>query len=63
MCDNREMLLAAWDKFRDDIDVMERLIQDGNEEDKNGNIAALYGESVFNWEGQIEDNSLSKEDS
>lgn len=49
------MLRTAQDKFGDDI------VQDGNEEDKHGNIAALDGESVFRRVGQIEENGLKKE--
>lgn len=45
-CDSREMLMAARVKDGGDIDVTERLSQDGNK-DMSGKIAALFGELVF----------------
>lgn len=53
-CDKCEMLLAAGDKLGDDFDVKKRLIEDSNEEENDGTIAALYGESVFHSGGQME---------
>lgn len=55
------MLLAARDSLGGDIVVNERLIENGNEEDKNKTITALYGESVFQQGGQIEEDGLNKE--
>lgn len=61
-CDNREMLMAARDKYGDDIDVADRLATDGNQEENEGTIAALFGESVFHSSGQIEEDGLEDED-
>lgn len=46
-CDNHERLLAARDRYGDDIDVVNRLKQDVNKEECKEKIAALVGESVF----------------
>lgn len=46
-CDNRRMFLAARNRMGDDIDVSEKPIQYVNEEEHEGVMAALYGESVF----------------
>lgn len=61
-CDNREMLLAARERYGDNIDVANRLQQDGNEEESEGKMAALFVDSVFHNGGQIEDDGLDDED-
>lgn len=61
-CDNREMLMAARDKYGDEIDVNQRLEDDGNKEETEGKIAALFGESLFHSSGIIEDDGLEKDD-
>lgn len=53
--------MAAKHKFGDEIGVMKRLVEDGNEKCKN-TIAALYGEAVFHNGEQIEDDGLEEND-
>lgn len=60
-CDNREMLMAARDKYGVVIDVTVRLSQDENEEHRSAKIAALFGESVFRNGGMLEDDRLQYE--
>lgn len=59
-CDNREMLTAVRDKYGEDIDMASRLPADSNEETgkRYGNIAALFGESVFHSNGGMEDGRI-----
>lgn len=51
--DNRDMLLVARNRSRDEIGARKKVAEDGNEEEHGSTIAALYGESVFtmvvNW--------------
>lgn len=62
-CDNREMLMAARDKYGEEIDVAQRLDDDGNkEEESERNIAALFGESVFHSGGNVEEDGLVNEE-
>lgn len=61
-CDNRAMLLAARDRLGDNIDVIERLVEDGNEEEADSTIAALYGDALFHQGGIIDNDGLYKED-
>lgn len=61
-CDNREIFLAARDTYDDDTDVAVRLVKNGNEEESEGKIAALFGESFFHSGGQIVDDGLEDED-
>lgn len=61
-CDNREMLLAARDRFGDEIDVTKRFEEDGNEEEHDSTTAALNGESVFHCGGQFDDDGLNEDD-
>lgn len=56
------MLMAARDKCDNDINVADRLATDGNQEENEGTIAALFGESVFNSSGQIEEDEFEDED-
>lgn len=56
------MLIAARDKYGDDIDVRKRLDEDGNEENVSRKIAALFRESIFQSGGMIEDDGLQNED-
>lgn len=39
-----------------------RFKDDGNEDESNGKVAALYGESLFHRGGSMEDGGLSAED-
>lgn len=61
-CDNREMLMAARDKYGNEIDVAGPFVKDGNGEESNGRIAGFIGESVFHNDRQIEDDGLEHED-
>lgn len=61
-CDNGKMLMAARDKYGEDIDVSHRLPHDGNEEESSGNIAALFGESVFHNSGNVEEDGIITEE-
>lgn len=54
------MLVAARHKYRDDVDVTERLVNEGNEKEINGIMATLSGESVFRNDGNVENNELDK---
>lgn len=47
---HRDLLSTVRDKLGDDIDVKDWIIGDGNEDDKNGTIAALYGEQFYHQE-------------
>lgn len=53
-CDNRQMLITAWDRFRKDIDLTQCLADDGKEEENEGQVAALFEESAFHNSGRIE---------
>lgn len=57
-CHNREVLMAARDKYDVFIDLTERFRQDEKEEHRSGKIAALFGESVFRNGGLLEDDGL-----
>lgn len=48
--DNRITRMTIRDKIGDNIDVNERLRENGNEESQEGIISALYVESLFNRE-------------
>lgn len=61
-CNNQEMLLAARDKFKSDIDVNQKLEEDNNQEKDEATIAAPHGESVFHRASQTEDERLKEED-
>lgn len=52
-CDNKHMLMAEYDELGDDIDVAEKLKENGNEEENESVIAVLYGESVFHRGGHV----------
>lgn len=56
------MVIAARDKYGEDIAVTRGMGEDGNEGETEGKIAALYRESSFHRGGQIEDDSRKKED-
>lgn len=61
-CDNCERLIAERDKIGDDSSVKQMLTEDRNEEENEGMIAALCGESVFYKGGQAENDGLKNED-
>lgn len=61
-CDNQEMLLAARDRYRDDVDVANRLNRDINEKESEKKMATLFRESVFHNSGQAEDDEFDEED-
>lgn len=61
-CDNREMLMAARDKYGSYMNVKERLIEDGNEEEISGKFAALFGGSFLINGGAREDDGLENDD-
>lgn len=61
-CDNRDMLLNAHNKMGYAIDISEKLNQDENEEEHEGVVASLYGESVIHSGVHAEDNGLRNED-
>lgn len=52
-CDNRTMLEAAISKYDGDVDVAKRLTQE--EMEREGSIAALYGESLYHSGADEED--------
>lgn len=54
------MLIAACDRFGDDIDVSQRLIDNSNKEDTEKHLAVLFGKSVFYNSKQIENDGLLK---
>lgn len=56
------MLIAAWDKYGDAIDVTKRLKDDGNEKETEDRIAALFGESLFHSSGPIEHDGVENDD-
>lgn len=56
------MLVAAQNRFRKDIDVTQRLADDGNKEESDGKLAALFESLVFHKSGQIEDYGQVKDD-
>lgn len=57
-CENQKMLLAARDKHGEKIDVVRGLADAGDDEERTGKIAALFGESVFHSEGNIEKDGI-----
>lgn len=61
-CGNRHMLLSAQDQLGDDIDIADRFKQDGNNEESDGKILALFGESFFPNSWQMEDDGLDEKD-
>lgn len=61
-CDNQEMIIAASDKYGVEVDVTRPLDEDGNEEERGGKIAALYGESLFHKSGQVKVDGFTKDD-
>lgn len=58
-CKYREMLIAAWDEYGDEIDVNKCLKEDGNEEGSEVKIAALFGESFYSIR-LMEDDGIGK---
>lgn len=60
--DNQTMLLVARAKFGDNIDVIERLFEDGNDEKKEPTIPALHEDALFYQGGLINNDGLDKED-
>lgn len=62
VCDNIEMLISPGDKYGEDIDVTNRLKNDFNEEESNGRITAIYGDSVFHSSGSVEYDGLTTKD-
>lgn len=52
--DNREILLAARDRYRSDRDVKASLMDDSNEKESSSKIAALFSELVFHNSEAIE---------
>lgn len=56
------MLFAATDRYGSDIDVKSRLMDDGNEEESSGKIAALFGWSVSHNGGTIRSDGLEEDD-
>lgn len=56
------MLIVWRNEIGDEVDAKQRFHEDGNEEEKEGMILAMYGESKLqNW-GEVEDNGLKRED-
>lgn len=55
VCDNRETLLAARDRYGDSIDVADCPAKDGNQKESKRTIVPWFGETVFHNGGQIED--------
>lgn len=56
------MLKAARDKYGEEIDGAQRLTDDGNQEEISGNMAALFGESVFHSGGNVGEDGLETEE-
>lgn len=61
-CNNREMLMAARDRYGGDINVTERLSEDRNEKDRSGKFAALFGEALFHNREIVEADGPHDED-
>lgn len=61
-CDNRAMSMAARDRYDDDIDAEDQLKRDGNQEESERTLAALFGKSVFHNHGQVEDDRIGRDD-
>lgn len=60
--DNTEILIAARDKYGEDVNMASRLKDDENEEESNGKIASLHWKSVFHSGGSMEDDGFSADD-
>lgn len=56
------MLMATWDKYDEEIDVAQRLTDDGNQKESSGKIAALFGQSVFHSSGNVEEDRLKTDE-
>lgn len=54
--------MAARDKYGKEIDVAQRLTEDGNEKESSRNIAALFGDSVFHSGGIVKEDGLESEE-
>lgn len=54
--------MAGRDQYGNDIDVTERLDEDCNEKESKTRIAASSGESVFHYDGHVEENRLHDKD-
>lgn len=61
-CDNWAMLLTARDRLGDNIDIIERVVEDGNVEEIDSTIAAFYGDAMFYQGGVIDNDGLGKKD-
>lgn len=61
-CVNLDMLMAARNRFGDEIGVKKRLEKDGNEEEHDSTIVALHSESVFHNGDQLKDDYLARND-
>lgn len=56
------MLEAAYDRFREDIDVSESLTEDRNAEILDGTITAKFGEAILQNGGPIESDRSEADD-
>lgn len=61
-CDKGTMFLAARDKFGYNIDVIHRLVEDGNEKQTGYTISALYRNARFRQSDLIGKDGLEKEE-
>lgn len=59
---NNEILMASREKYKYGIDVTERLVRHGTKEESERKIAALFGESFFHNDRNMEDEGLYMED-
>lgn len=55
------MFIAARNKNCVEIDITRQLEVDGSEEETDGKIVALHGESLFHRDDQIENDGLIKD--
>lgn len=61
-CDKLILLLAARVNFVDNFNVIEQMVENGNEEEKDLQIAALYADALFHQRGLIDNDTLDRED-
>lgn len=61
-CDNKKMLATLCDLYQGKISVKREIEEDGNLDEEDTQIAALFDDSIFPKDGQIEDEGLEDRD-
>lgn len=61
-CDNRPILAAACDRHQGEVDVERKLKEDGNLEENETRVVALFGDNVFHRDGHIKTDGLEDQD-